>query len=90
MNYWKQMKREDVYELIDGERAYQDALGSERVVQSRMARSVCEELVLLQVLVQRAFEVWVDTPADEEALVMMRKIAAVAVRCMEQHGTSPR
>ena len=84
------VKREDVYKLIDGERAYQDGLGTDRVEDNRQRRTVCEELVLLQVYIQRAMEIWVDTPGDSEAEAMMRKIAGIAVRCMENHDTPGR
>ena len=84
------MKREDVYKLIDGERAYQDGLGTDRVEDNRQQRTVCEELVLLQVYVQRAMVVWANTPGDSEAEGMMRKIAGIAVRCMENHDAPGR
>ena len=84
------MKREDVYKLVDGERDYQDGLGTDRVEDNRQRRTVCEELVLLQVYVQRAMVVWANTPGDAEAEEIMRKIAAIAVRCMENHDTPSR
>ena len=82
------MDRKDVYELIDGERDYQDALGNDRT--DGKVRSICEELVLLQVYIQRALEVWTDTPGDIETREMVRKVGAIAVRCMENYPTPPR
>ena len=82
------MKRKDVYKLIDGERDYQDSLGDDRT--DGKTRTICDELVLLQVYVHRALEVWTDTPGDVETREIVRKIAGIAIRCMENHDTPKR
>lgn len=80
------MNRSDVYSLIDGERAYQDS-------QSLGANSnftVGEELVLLATYVDEALKAWTYNSGDFKALEKVRKVAAIAVRCMEHHPTPPR
>jgi len=79
------MNREDVYFLIDEEREYQDTLGPERV--DGHQHSVAEELLLLQAYVQDAANAWVGMPGDSFVLDEMPKIAAIAVRCLENYGS---
>ena len=81
------MKQRDVFRLISEERDYQDSLGSDRT--DGHQHSVGEELVLLEVYLRRAFDAWADNPGDQQALDQVRKIAAIAVRCMENHGGRP-
>ena len=78
------MNREEVYAQIDLERNYQDTLGGDRVDGHK--HSVGEELVVLQVYLQKALEAWVKSPGDKDAIVIVSKIAAVAVRCMENYN----
>ena len=81
--------REDVYAAINGERAFQN---------SRWPRgnspefSLGEELVLLAEYASRARRAWTDEPVGEklETLNAIRKLAAIAVRCMEKHGAPTR
>jgi hypothetical protein len=85
--------REDVYIAIDTERAYQDSLGADRCAfeQGRMRNhSVGDHLVMLNEYVRRALEAWVNNPGDEQALHVIRKVAGIAVRCMERHGAPMR
>jgi hypothetical protein len=77
------MERARVYKLIDGERKYQDKKWNG-------PRTVGEELFLLETLMAKAKPAWADHNGDFEALAIIRKIAAVAVRCMENHSTPPR
>jgi hypothetical protein len=82
------MKRKDVYALIDGERDYQDSLGADR---SREApHSVGAYLTLLRSYAAKADIAWTDNPGDTAALDVIRKIAAIAVRCMEDHDAPTR
>lgn len=82
------MKRESVYYLINGERDYQDNLGEDRT--NGHQRSVGDELVLMEVYLRRAFDAWTNNPGDIRALDEIRKIAGIAVRCMENHDTPMR
>lgn len=81
----KHMKtsRDEVYAAIDGERDYQDEL-------LRTDRSLTAELLLLESYVARARGMWTDYKGDSEVLRMVRKVAGIAVRCMENHGAPKR
>lgn len=85
-------RRKEVYEAIDGERAYQ---------QQRWAHSAChgtdhspiEFLVYMRSYVNEALEYVSRNPepeASERAMHNVRKIAALAVACMEIHGAPRR
>ncbi len=86
--------REEVYAAIDTERAYQDRLGPERAEFDETGHirdhSVGDYLVMLQVYVDRAFRAWTDNPGDAAALDVLRKVAGIAVHCMEDHGAPRR
>ncbi len=75
------MTRDEVYDLINEERDYQDSLGSDRT--DGRTHTVGEELVLMQVYLQRALAEWANNPGDLYALKEIRKVAALAVRCLE-------
>lgn len=77
--------RADVYGKIDGEREYQDDLNSRVLMQG-------EEIALLQEYLNRTRAVWSNdfTEADDLAMEPMRKVAAIAIRCLENHGCPPR
>lgn len=77
--------RNAVYKVIDGERDYQDAMGPERT-ELGGGYGVSGSLVMLQEYLSRATKAWVDNPGDGPALEVVRKIAAIAVRCMEENG----
>lgn len=80
--------RVEVYEAIDGERDYQDRLGPDRTDGHR--HTVGDYLVLLDHYVTKAGDAWVSSAGDASALDQIRKIAAIAVHCMEDHGTVKR
>lgn len=87
------MNREEVYKLIDGERGYQDSLGKDRKSGTKhtpgdYATMLARYLIHLQIA-------WTDnsgaTQEGKDAyLSVVRKIAAIAVHCMEDHGAPPR
>lgn len=78
---------EKAFEAIRGEVKYQDELwGNEP---SGGIHSVVEWILFIQNYLREAEEVVSRKPSpkcDEEALHVMRKIATMAVRCMEQNG----
>lgn len=82
------MLREDVYKLIDGERDYQDNLGSDRT--DGVFRTVGDYITMLQYYQTQLIEQWTINPGCEQALNVMRKIAGIAVHCMEDHGAPKR
>jgi hypothetical protein len=82
------MNRDDVYELIDGERDYQDSLPSTRT--DGREHTVGEYMIMLQYYMNKAVEVWTMTPSDVEALNNIRKIAGICVHCMEDYDAPAR
>ncbi len=79
------MNRKDVYKLIDGERNYQDGLGGKPLC-------VGEEILLAAEYLERARKEWTEDFNSPEmgALAMLRKVAGIAVRAMENHGAPVR
>lgn len=84
------MTRDDVYRLIDGERDYQDSLGPDRREPSELPHSVGDYLVMLDTYLRKAKDGWTNNPGVTPALEQIRKVAAIAVHCMEDHGAPPR
>ena len=84
------MIRQMVYNLIDGEREYQDSL-HERLNQNQIP--LTGELVLLRAYLRKAEEVYTETFGDSEekpTMDIIRKIAGICVRCMEHNETPHR
>jgi hypothetical protein len=80
--------RQEVYEAINTEREYQDRLWEQS---PSRPTSIGEAVLLLEEYVSRARLEWTGEPAPEErTLNVIRKIAGIAVRCMEQHGAPGR
>lgn len=76
------MDRSEVYRLIDGERAYQQARGLPD------ERPRTEWLASIDYYHNRA---WHEISRDANAcLENIRKVAALAVACLEQYGCQPR
>jgi len=82
------MKRKDVYKLIDGERDYQDQLPPNRT--SGGDHTVGDYLVMLNSYLHEANHAWTMNAGDIPALDNIRKIGAIAIRCMEDHGAPER
>jgi hypothetical protein len=82
------MEREQVYQLIDGERDYQDGLPSNRTDGSN--KSVGDYITMLQYYQAKLVEAWTTNAGNDVALDIMRKIAGIAVHCMEDHGAPAR
>ncbi len=80
------MDRNTVYELIDGERAYQE----QRWERPKHNHSATEYLVYIRHYVGKAFERVSTEDGEGGALECIRKIAALAVAAMEEHGAPPR
>jgi hypothetical protein len=79
----RMIKREHVYLIIESERKYQDENWPGTA-------NVGEHLVLMQTYLNEAMQKWTHTKGDETALQEIRKVAALAIRCMEQHGVAVR
>lgn len=82
--------REEVYKAIDGERDYQTSLwGTDEGFSNPLL--IGEFLTLLEVYLRKAQEEWIVEPRPEvNSLNTVRKIAGIAVNCMEQHGAPQR
>jgi len=82
---------EKVFEAIRKEREYQNRLWGG--TQEEGIHSVTEYLVFIQDYVQEALHICSRKAApycDQDALHIMRKVAAMAVACMEQNGIEQR
>ena len=82
--------REEVYELIDGEREYQNEKWPDDPLLCP-TNSLGDYILMVDVYLDKAKKVWQGSSFPEvDARNTMRKIAAIAVRCMEEHGAEPR
>lgn len=77
--------RQEVYAAIDTEREYQNTL-ARNVIKDQTAM---EQLALIRHICRDMEDAWYDQPG-QPPMSFMRKIAAVAVRSMEQHGAPQR
>lgn len=82
------MNRAEVYSLIDGERDYQDKLGPDRT--DYVKRTVGDYLTMLTVYLRRAQDDWTNNSGNIQSLDEIRKIAGIAVHCMEDYGAPAR
>lgn len=88
------MHRAEVYHIIDQERAHQQ----QKWDNGRIPLPPSDEMRLIQTLLARTNESWYNTDDDQSSgckvnpadLAAMRQIAAIAVRCMENHGAVER
>jgi len=83
--------RERVYLAIDSERSYQDKLKEDRTSNPTdgtrsIDHTVGDFVTMMQYYQNELVGAWTENPGDENALHVMRKIAGIAVNCMEQHG----
>lgn len=77
-------KRNNVYQAINKEREYQDNLPANRT--DGRSKSVGEYCAMITWYHIKLHEAWNTNAGDREALDIMRKIAGIAVHCMEDHG----
>jgi hypothetical protein len=82
--------RQEVYNVIDGERDYQDAQRPDRFTESVLP--VSGELLCIRTYLGYADNSYTNNPGEApiETLEHIRKIAAMCVRAMEHHGAPPR
>ncbi len=86
------VNRDEVYQAIDSERDYQDSLWRAKHDPSfTNPLTIGEFLTLIDVYLGKAQAEWAVEPKPElNALGVVRKIAGIAVNCMEQHGAPQR
>jgi hypothetical protein len=86
-------ERASVYAAIDSEREYQDSAWPANAGVNAPVRTIAEELMLIEEYAARMRALWTDTARPDEPVVLtpfFRKIAALAVRAMENHGAPGR
>ena len=76
------------YHAIDTERWYQEEQEKKNGWSDK--KKVGEWLVLLNHYVAKANETWCTTSGDEPTMHVIRKIAGIAVHCMEENGAPER
>lgn len=74
----------DVFYLVAKERSYQNSTSDQWI--HKGTPSVEAELLLLQEYLAQARQAWAKEPGNVGALHAIRKIAAIAVRALENHG----
>lgn len=87
------MLRQTVYELIDGERDYQDQRWNPETTTSQGQHSWEEWFMYIEDYLQEAKHALARNAkqdAHKTAANIMRKVAAMAVAAMEQLGAPPR
>lgn len=85
--------REEVYKAIDSERTYQEVRWSPAVTNTGHKHSILEWLAYIRDYAEEAMHIESRkaTPeADKECIHILRKIGALAVVAMEQHGAPHR
>jgi hypothetical protein len=83
--------RNTVYAAIDSEREYQDRVWSENAPTDPRPLSIGKDILLIEEYVTKARLAWSKEMRPElGALEQIRKIAGIAVRCMENHGAPKR
>lgn len=85
--------RAEVYAAIDTEREYQDTIvetDPSRCSQTGPAHSVGDYLTMMATYLRKAQDDWTGTAGNDAALDQIRKIAGIAVHCMEDHGAPKR
>lgn len=76
--------RDFVYRAIDSERGYQDELPSSRTDGHPL--TVGDYITMMQHYQTELVTAWTKNSGDRQALHVMRKLAGIAVHCMEDHG----
>lgn len=77
--------RLEAYKAIDSERLYQDQFYSP---ENKLSHG--DYLALLQTYLNRAYNEWQPINGESKVLHSFRKIAAIAVKAMEEHGAVSR
>lgn len=84
------MVRNDVFKLIDGEREYQDSVWGNS---NKRERTPTEWFVYIEDYINEGKHILSREPdaiANDKAMEILRKVAAMAVCAMEETETKPR
>lgn len=83
--------RERVYDVIDGERDYQDnGEGNAKRHPGRPPMTPGEYILCMEMTLAKARMAWYHPEGGEACLHYIRKTAALGVNAMELHGAPPR
>lgn len=82
----KQISRTEIFKILEEERDFQDKMRPSTHHEGNA--SIPAHLLLIQEYLHRAISSWTNYRgmAEVEALDELRKVAALAIRCMEQNG----
>ena len=81
--------RELVYQKINGERDYQDSISGSMIHKGKP--TIAAEIMMLEHYLLEARNKWVTSYGNNEpSLDIIRKIAGISVRCLENHGCPSR
>jgi hypothetical protein len=83
------MERTEVYRRVDGERDYQDSFITGKKFEDKI-HSVEAEILMMSSYIRKAEDAWTNNKGEEAALDVVRKIAGLAIRCLEHHGCPER
>ena len=85
-------RRSDIYAAIESERAYQNSLWKDPAhPEHSNPLEIGEFILLIEEYAMKARKEWSEESKPEvAALNTIRKIAGIAVNCMEQHGAPQR
>lgn len=87
---FKNYRRVLAFAALAGERYYQESLHKDS---NQEQLSIPGELALLRVYLNKAFDAYAATfgdPGEKPTMDIMRKICAIALRCMENYGSVER
>lgn len=82
----------EVFAKINHELLYQDRMlrDIDRSNSDGLGNEVAGQLVTLSTYTQKAIDAWTLNSGQQEALDVLRKVAAIAIRALEQHGCPSR
>lgn len=83
-------KQKRAFDSIINERRYQDQLPENRMANNEDGHTVGDYVAMVAHYTKEALEAYAKRPGDEPAKHELRKIAALCVRCFEEHGTADR
>lgn len=81
------MTRQEIYNVLDKERNYQDQVWDK---DHSHEHEVGSWLVYMQHYLNRAVSGLTTSSGNKEALIQLRKIAALSIACFEVHGVPER
>lgn len=83
--------RQEVYAAIDSERDYQDRIWRNAAGDGPNPLEVGEAILAMEDYLEQARKIWCrEHKPCAQSLEFVRKVAGLAVSCMEQHGAPPR